>query len=313
MNTMIISFAMRFILLFSLLLVLGCIKEVNIEPLHHSRKIVINSLFQPDSIMLIHVSLSSIFNNTPQDIENAIIDLYKNDILLNPPVHKGGGWYNTFHYPAESVHYRVVVKVTGHDSVWAETTVPGFPHFTQMPVCKKIGSMVIDGDKKIVYDTHLSFLDVLAASNFYEVYFGKNNIGFKIHDQTDPSLLMDSDLDLFPEIPSLIFSDVLFAEQEKQLIINGLGSVFDFSDEFPFLEPEIKPFNIVFHSVSKEYFDFRKRSNRHYFLQNTYSHYDDPIELLFKGNPIEMYSNVNGGLGVFAAYSGKILEVNYEE
>jgi len=290
-------------------LLCSCIKEVKFDdgaPL--DRKVVVNSLFRPDSLMKIHVSLSSDMSEDAETITNAVIHLYKDGQLLLQPNHAGNGWYNTYHYPEVGALYEVKVSVNGFDEVSGQSSVPEFPVFLDSVFCKKVGNMVVEGDPKIVYNTHLNFDDIDDNNNYYEVFLG--SLVFKVDDQTDPSLLMDSDLDISDHIPSLIFSNTLFKNQQKQLVINGLGSLFDSSG--PLVpEPEKNPFPLHFHSVSEEYYKYRRSANRHFYLQNSNSHLDDPITLLFMGNPVEMYSNIQGGYGIFAGYNANIFQVEY--
>lgn len=288
----------------------SCIKEVKFddgEPL--DKKVVVNSLFRPDSLMKINVSISSQMSEDNEKVNNAVISLYKDGQYLLQPSHVGNGWYNTYHYPEVGAVYEVRVSVNGFDEVRGSSSVPQFPTFLDSVYCKKVGNMVVEGDPKIVYNTHLNFNDIDENNNYYEVFLG--SLIFKVDDQTDPSLLMDSDLDISDHIPSLIFSNTLFVNQQKKLVINGLGSLFDSSSDPLVPEPETNPFPLHFHSVSEEYYQYRRSANRHFYLQNSNSHLDDPITLLFMGNPVEMYSNIQGGYGIFAGYNANIFQVEY--
>jgi hypothetical protein len=40
---------------------------------------------------------------------------------------------------------------------------------------------------------------------------------------------------------------------------------------------------------------------------------DDPLQILFYGDPVTMYSNVIGGYGIFAGYSQTNLKIDYVE
>lgn len=300
-------------LLFGIILIMtlcSCIKEVEINIDNDNEpKIVVNCLFQPDSLMKIHVGLTSKMNSKPKFINNASIEIYKDGQLLTSPSSIGDGWYNSFHYPELNVNYQIKVHVDGYESVVAESSIPSLPQFSAMPFCKKVGNMVVEGDPKIIYNTYLNFNDLSTINNYYEIYLGE--LQFKISDQTDPSLLMDSDLDIRNHIPSLIFSNYLFRNIEKELIVNGLGSVFDSTNDPLIPAPSLDSFPLIFHSVSEAYYEYRRSSNRHFYLQNTDTHLDDPISLLFIGSPIEMYSNIDGGYGIFAGYNSIILQVEY--
>ena len=62
---------------------------------------------------------------------------------------------------------------------------------------------------------------------------------------------------------------------------------------------------VVFRNVSHSYYQYRKRLPVHQFLQVR----ERDVDLsFFRGEPIDMFSNINGGLGIFAAYYQDIKE-----
>lgn len=296
------------LIIFLCVLCTACVKEFDMDKIDvQPPKLVVNSFFTPDSVMKIHVSSSSSTKEKPLNITNAHIKLFKDGVLISQPQSIGNGWYNSYHFPEVNSIYEIQVDASGFESVYAKSSVPELPTYITPPIAKKVGVMFVDGDEKLVFNTHLSFKDIENQNNYYEFFFG--SLIFTIHSQTDPSLLMDSDLDIKDYIPSLIFSDFLFKNQEKNLIIYGLGSVF--VDEYS-PEPVLHPFKLKFHSVSEEYYKYRKSANRHFYLQNTSFHWDDPVSYVFVGNPVDLYTNIHGGYGVFAGLNVQIITVNYE-
>lgn len=289
---------------------LGCVKEVDTNLLNDmEQKIVVNSLFQPDSLMKVHVSISSAINEELIEVENAELNLFKDNKFFLTLVSEGDGWYNSFHYPEIGVDYSLEVIVEDFEKVEAKSSIPELPEFLESPYCKKIGNSVVDGEAKFVCNTHLDFEEINSVANYYEIFLG--DLNFKIHEQTDPCLLMDSDLDIFEHIPSLIFTNTLFQGGQKNLVINGLGSTHVIDDPLIPNLSQFDPFSLRFHSVSEEYYNYRKSSNKHFYLKNSDGHFDDPVTLLFVGNPVEMYSNVSGGYGIFAGYNSKTFQVEY--
>ena len=70
---------------------------------------------------------------------------------------------------------------------------------------------------------------------------------------------------------------------------------------------------LKFKICSYEYYSFRKSWTRHVHNQNSDLNLNDPLTLIFLGDPIKMYTNVSNGLGVFAGYNQTTLTVNYVE
>ena len=69
----------------------------------------------------------------------------------------------------------------------------------------------------------------------------------------------------------------------------------------------------LFKSCSLEYYQFRKSWTKHLYNQQTNASLDDPVQLLFLGDPVVLYSNVSGGYGVFAGYNVIQLPIVYVE
>lgn len=319
-------FALSTILLFA-----SCIKELNLPIAEVPPKVVVNSLFSPDSILQVHVGLSNSkpMNNTqiveePNYLEDAVVLLYKDDIFLEQLTHSEKGWYVSTHLPEEEAKYKIEVTVDGFDMVWAESRVPRYPDMTQPAECRLVGPMVIAGEQFIVQDTYLFFKDELGA-DFYGFYFGGlgfitdyYSTGVNFDRITDQSLLSDADIDFVSKstlfISSINFTDRLFEGQNKTLHLPNLSYGLEIPAGYDV------GFGLLFGSVSKEFFDYFKALYRHLHNSNTANHIDDPsnpsqtidpITLLFMGAPVQAYTNINGGLGVFAGYNYKVVEVFY--
>ena len=289
----------------------SCIKELDVTIPSIPQKVVINSLFCPDSILKIHVSLSEGVENEIQIVENAQIRLYENDIFLQNVSYLSKGWYSSNYHPKAGMKYKIEINVEGFDMVTAESSIPENASILSF-TCDLIENLNQNSPANSL--TKLVFDDVGLDKNYYEfstfvLIPGDNivefmEIGSAI--QTDLSLKLDSDLEFNPK--TFYFSDELFHNSEKTLLLNGLG----WTNINP-LNNEIENgiFSALFKILSSEYYNFRKSWTKHVYNQNTDIHNDNPIVLLFKGDPIEMYTNVNGGYGIFAGYKQQSKEVTY--
>ena len=131
----------------------------------------------------------------------------------------------------------------------------------------------------------ISFQDDIEQENYYDIPI-KNGQTQGIY---EPVLLADADLSYFPS--SFYFSDNL---------INGI--LYELKIPYPPME------TLDFRTVSKNYYLFRKYWTKHYSNQqndnNVSSVNDwDIFPLLFMGEPIEMFTNIENGYGIFAGYS----------
>jgi hypothetical protein len=288
----------------------SCVKEFKFDIIELPKQVVVNSLFCPDSLFKINVSITAPIGVAPERVNNALVVVYKNDIIHDTFTAMDGGWYKGVHFPEVGASYKVVVKVPDYDSVWATSYVPEFPEIIGQPVSKIFGEIVIDGDQILARDAYLTFQDLDYFDNYYEVFF-KDGFQYSFHKDrvTDESLIADSDMDIqgFIMPSALYFSNSLFRGIEKTLVLPGFGSVFI---GFPTLPVPFR--DLYFASISREFFLFRKGLFRHLYNFNGVQQMHNPISLLFIGNPTEMYSNVQGGSGVFAGYNMKIIQVEIE-
>jgi len=296
------------------LFLFSCVKELQLPPNTISQRVVVNSLFNPDTILHVHVSLSK----SPKQsgsyliqaydeidfVENAVVKLFKDGTFIQDLVYTENGWYNSFHFPVENAQYRIEVSVPDFDMVWAESYVPRYPEITQQAVCKYIGPAVVQDVEYIARETKIFFKDEI-GEDFYGFYAYMGSFNFIDREKvTDPSLLADVDFSIMwgDFFSSINFRDVLFEGQNKVLSFQGAGFGVNTTST---------GFDLRFGSVSKEYYRFFDALYKHIVNADPSSNLDDPIALLFMGNPIESYSNINGGLGIFAGYNYKLLNIIY--
>jgi hypothetical protein len=145
--------------------------------------------------------------------------------------------------------------------------------------------------------------------NYYEVGLVAKYTYYSEWDNTYQTVRIDDNIAHW-----LIDDEVLIAED----LIGWVGSV-SFSDEqfngkkYQLQLPvEDMPANarhyVRFNSVSYHYYKYKSTMDRHLFNQGGFS-YDDLL-LIDGGNPVQMYSNVENGYGIFAAYISQFIEVN---
>lgn len=291
----------QILLSFTLLYCLqSCIKESNMQISNTDSQLVIGSLFSPDTLLQVYVGKTSSMNEQPNFIEDASILVTQNGQSIGVLEYLGEGWYRSNHYPEEGVKYRIEVSVPNYEQVWAESEVPINPEIVGVPYAKRVGIMNVNQTSTLVYDTYFSFLDSDIHVDYYEIFMSLMNLDFDRID--DPSIRMDSNFDIPNVVETIVFSDVLFNGLVKDMHLPSFGSA----------NPEdtwFSPIWLRFHSVSKEYFMYRRSLYRHIHLQNTSFYVNDPLTLLFLGEPIDLYTNIHGGTGIFAGFNSKLIYV----
>jgi hypothetical protein len=98
---------------------------------------------------------------------------------------------------------------------------------------------------------------------------------------------------------TIFFSDKLFNGKKQQLAFS-IASGYKILDGI-WISPLEEDGYVLLRSISKEYYLYRKYYTRHAYNANIQS--VGIQNLLFTGEPLDMYTNVLGGLGVVAAFS----------
>ncbi len=140
----------------------------------------------------------------------------------------------------------------------------------------------------------ISFSDPPNIKNYYEVLIYKlyenkktdywNSDGdVKV---IDPVLLNEGDQDYLPT--TFFFSDELFDGQEYTLRVNSPGGIGNSIN-----------YTVSLRSISESYYLYRKYYTRHSYNQQFEG---DFLDLVFKGEPQPMFSNIVNGYGIFAGY-----------
>ena len=287
----------------ALLLLSSCIKEVDIKLNPLPQQVVVNGIICPDSTFKIRVSLSTAMNESKQLVDNAIVKVYQDGVFLYNLPNSGNGWYKVWLSPLEGKKYKIEVFVPNFEMVSAETDIPVFPQIIDASY-KKLGGAP-DSFGNYEAQTTIIFQDDPEIENFYLP--GKNKYFNDQSRETDESILAESDLDYNPYY--YYFSDGLFNGQQKSLNLMGGGNIYSFTSAIYYQQDYKHSLSIV----SKEYFKGVKKWTVHRYNQSSEGYVNDPLTLLFLGDPIEMYSNVVGGLGVFAGYNSKKILVSANE
>lgn len=293
------------------LLLSSCIKEIPLDETSYNPRLVVNSIFCPDSIIKVQVSKTVLVTDTGNRIiDNANVSLYKEGVFLGSLANMGNGYYVFETYPEKGKLYEIKVDAPGFNTVTANEIIP---EKTDIISCSFRGPIAaIDptmGDE--MGDINIVFKDNAITKNYYEIVFywlinGKTdyipiyNISLDI-----PVLKNEGDIDYEPS--SIFFSDELFNGNEFSININMYMGFGRNGENGTQIEPPGKLY-VILRSTSYNYYKYRKLWTRHYHNQNQgIDFYQD----LFRGEPITMYTNVENGNGIFAGYSQNLEEAPF--
>jgi hypothetical protein len=271
-----------FVILSSLL---SCKKVIDIELPETAPKIVVNSFFTDNSKIKVHLSKSiGILENIIPECTDATIIVRGNDIIIDT-MYFESGYYHSHILSENNNNYALEILTPGVEPVYCEDIIPE-KTIIQNFVCTD--SVLIDEDGMIINELKLDFQD-FAGPSFYEVELSAkdtiNNYttGLWFKKNSDPVITSTGLLDYNPK--TLIFTDKMFDGKHCSVKIYF---AYDWDRNY-----SIK---LIFRSVSESYYKYKERQFAYLFsLEND----------IFSGmsEPINLYSNITGGYGIFAGYT----------
>ncbi len=271
-----------FVILTSLL---SCKKVIDIELPETDSKIVVNSFFTDGNKIKVHLSKSiGILENIVPECTDATVILRENDIIIDT-MYLESGYYYSDRIAEKNKKYSLKIIEPGMETVLCEDIIPE-KTILQSSVCTD--SVLIDENGFIINELKLDFQD-FAGPNFYEVdleakdVINNEKMGLWFMKNSDPIITSTGLLDYDPR--TLIFTDKLFDGKHCSVKIY-------------FASQSYSDYNlkITFRSISESYFKYKEKQFAYlYSLEND----------IFSGmsDPINLYSNITGGYGIFAGYS----------
>ncbi len=277
----------KIIILFTILIsLLSCRKEINIELPESSPRIVVNSFFTDNSQIKVHLSKSiGMLENIFPECTDATIIVSENNIITDT-MYMESGYYCSHITAEQNKKYSLKVIAPGIDTVFCEDIIP---EKTILQSVVYTDSVSINQDGDIINELRLDFQD-FAGPGFYEVELVSNDNYFIWFDKnSDPVITSTGLLDYDPK--TLIFTDKMFDGEHRSVKVY-------------FYTQHYRDFNlkIILRSVSESYYKYREKQFAYLFSLD----YD-----IFSGmsEPINLYSNITGGYGIFAGYSSDEKEI----
>lgn len=265
---------------------LSCSTEVDIEWKDESQKYVLNCLFAPDEpVKLYAFTTTPILDDTTFFADGLDVEIYKNETIAWTGSGTGKGEYPITIYAEAGAKYKIIMKDKIGFAITAADSIPLPVYISNATYLFPVYEDIYGSKFGKVF---LSFHDEPEVKNFYEIVIlskdSSINQNFNI---SSPVITLDNEND--PNPPgTILFTDELFNGEKLDL------NIFVSSYDTPI---------IVLKNVSRNYYEYRKSIISHFYNQNVDR---ENIYELFKGDPVELYSNVTNGLGIFAGYTQDI-------
>jgi len=293
----------RWIVIICLVFSIGCSKVVEID-LDNTKALVINSVFKPDESFTFRISTTaSLLSNYDSINENLHFSLFEEDKLVVDSILQSS-ILETYLMPIPGKKYSVEVKSDHFPSIKATDTIPVLVLIDNAYMIFPAGVDEFGGYKA---EANISFTDPPNERNYYELLIsyshGVINNWYTDYETNDAVLLNEGDQDYHPT--TFFFSDELFNGESYTMRIKGdIGYITKDNKLTPY------PLYATLRSVSRTYYKYRKYYTRHAFNQQFQNEF---LDLIFKGEPQNMYTNVENGYGIFAGYCETTRELVYNE
>lgn len=290
--------------LFAAALLLGaCTKDLDIDFDDMEPQVVVMSCVEPDTTLSLRLNYSRFFLSSQPfaAIDNAAVSLSVNGGSALAPTSAAGGNYAFALRPQPGDRFDLQVDVPGKGTVAASTTVPAAPQVDNISA----SLTETDGHDRI-YSLRFTLHDPDGEDNFYLirclarryfVYSGTVEFeddyrpftcnDYMLTEGMDMGTLLDGDNPGEFSGRSLFFTDAN---------INGRGHEVALSTELYYNDREL-------------YLEITSYSRDRYLYEITADQYtDDPFESLI-AEPVQVHTNIDGGIGIFAARTRTLVPI----
>ncbi len=279
-----------------LLFCCSCVEDVDLDE-KRTKKIVVNCILTTDSIQTLALTYSNPLNQFYYDeVESAVASLFLDSAEVGKFEKISYSKWQLKHKPKLGGNYRLKIEVPDWDAIEATTTMPP-------PVWME----KTEGNN--TYER--SYFKQRYAPNPYWVF---------VMSQQKDTVMVNPIVEGGDKLQTSIGSthpDSDNFNTSDRMVFEGKGTTREhlayiritpegLEDETLFyLEARLGQSLVFFRSVSHEYDYYMKSSVQKMMVYDTF---DDPTQW-FDEN--EIYTNITNGLGVFAAYSDRIIQCHY--
>ena len=275
----------------------GCVDQISADLPAPPKKLVVNCILTPDSLVLVQVSrVASATDATSRLLTTAQVSLFAAGGPAEILRSQGNGLYCSIIRPASDMPYTVRVAVPGYPGIGATDTVPAGVPIREAWFSYPTGT---DRNNEPLGTIVVRLDDPAQTANFYEISAYQESQFLALDARGNAALTAEDESSLNPK--SLVFSDKLFNGRRFELRAaflphsRGGGSG----------GPTTRAPRLVLRSVSRAYYQYRKSWTRHLYNQGSKGDTYDLTQLLFLGDPSTMYTNVDGGYGVVVGYTAQ--------
>ena len=303
MNIKFTSIILSFVLILS-----SCQKDLKIGQEDFEARLVVNSIFSPDSLWSINVSTTKNIFDSESQIENIVdakVILEDRSLNIDIPIENlGNGVYSSIGFlPKEGHQYEIFVQKEGYERAHSFTYVPSY---AKVEISKK---EVVNTFNDVVYKLSIDIEDDPNQQNYYvwEIVTDKKNAGV-VYKEEEFEELQDFLSSSFPVnqpktgINTALSADGIFngSSYSEEFFIVPSGKVTDGPGSGP-IEVDNERLYLKVKSVSQDLYLYHESLKSYKNSANVNTSISSPLSI---------FSNIENGLGLFGAYSETIIPID---
>jgi len=290
----------------------SCEKKLDIDLPETEKHIVVNGMINPDSLLEVRVSKSRniLDTNAIVHLPDAVVKLYVNGVFIQDLTSSGEGYFVSNLFPELDKEYSLTVDYPGLTSVHTQCLIKKSGSINSVDTLREtvINDWGYDIDTITTMKFDILFNDNGATNDFYFLaisslqpiyeYLGKDTILTGYHQVPEyfdsQDLVFRSNTNNFSieGLPGRVFSDELFNgnnyEIQLEMYLSKYADIY--VSEQNALDSTM--FYIRLYTVNQDFFRFVNSYNL-----NQSSEYDPFAQ------PVQIFSNVENGLGLFSGYT----------
>jgi len=300
----------------------ACEKEIRFKGEVTEPLLVLNGFARPDSLLVFRLTASSFFLEEVDSfvtVKDAHLRLYVNGTYKEDLQFHPYGYYISSYRPKQGEVLSIEAEAPGFESIRAETLLPVVAELLKVDTSiNPVGEEYVflyDWDPETedyIIDTiglysnyqvsmTLSFRDPPGTSDYYRVVV-RHSYGIEYLDYYDFTVenFYTAEMGDFlgpaeTQNEYQIYTDELYNGKTVDLKLSfGAYTYYDYEQE-------------LLNSTTSIQVQLQNISPAYYLYLKTFSEYNNSID--FFSEPIQVFSNVSGGMGLFGAYSSNVIEL----
>jgi len=280
----------------------ACDKIIDISVPDKSRKIVLNALLNPDSLVSVQLtqSKSILEDNQVLLLEEAEVELFENDQLVGGLEYEGYGYYGMRDFQPEiNKSYRLEVKHPVLDAVHSEVKLPPLVPILDVDTARYLDEY--DNDR---YSLNVGISDPQGEDNYYAMSIAITSRVYdwntqELTDSTETFMIYFHSIDQGDVAGSdIVQNDINYYIDDKLFIsddiFDGQDHEFALAIDYYFLEfkSDTIMLDVRLDHIDPSYY-FYSVSKRKYYQAD-----GNPFS-----EPVQVYNNVENGFGIMSAYT----------